>query len=298
MRLLIAEDEVDLAEALTVFFEKNHFSVDAVHNGFDAYEYASSGAYDAVILDVMMPKMDGIQVLEKLRQEGVKTPIMMLTAKGQKSDRITGFNAGADDYLPKPFDPDELLSRVRAILRRSEAYQPTVLAYGDLTLDPGSGNLSCGKDPIRLSGREFQIMELFMRSPRQVFSAERIMERVWGWDNEAEINVVWVNISNLRKKLKSIGSHVTLQANRGLGYVLEESAQFFFMIFLCCSFSWWPWGPYWTKCMPSFVVMKPSDAHTCVASPTNTTLQSSNFFPCGRFSTIVQRSPISCVGWL
>ena len=110
-----------------------------------------------------------------------------------------------------------------AILRRSEAYQPTVLAYGDLTLDPGSGNLSCGKDPIRLSGREFQIMELFMRSPRQVFSAERIMERVWGWDNEAEINVVWVNISNLRKKLKSIGSHVTLQANRGLGYVLEES---------------------------------------------------------------------------
>ena len=205
MRLLIAEDEVDLAEALAVFFEKNHFSVDAVHNGFDAYEYASSGAYDAVILDVMMPKMDGIQVLEKLRQEGVKTPIMMLTAKGQKSDRITG------------------LSRVRAILRRSEAYQPTVLAYGDLTLDPGSGNLSCGKDPIRLSGREFQIMELFMRSPRQVFSAERIMERVWGWDNEAEINVVWVNISNLRKKLKSIGSHVTLQANRGLGYVLEES---------------------------------------------------------------------------
>ena len=176
MRLLIAEDEVDLAEALTVFFEKNHFSVDAVHNGFDAYEYASSGAYDAVILDVMMPKMDGIQVLKKLRQEGVKTPIMMLTAKGQKSDRITGFNAGADDYLPKPFDPDELLSRVRAILRRSEAYQPTVLAYGDLTLDPGSGNLSCGKDPIRLSGREFQIMELFMRSPRQVFSAERIME--------------------------------------------------------------------------------------------------------------------------
>lgn len=171
----------------------------------------------------MMPKMDGIQVLEKLRQEGVRTPIMMLTAKGQKSDRITGFNAGADDYLPKPFDPDELLSRVRAILRRSEAYQPTVLAYGDLTLDPGSGNLSCGSESIRLSGREFQIMELFMRSPRQVFSAERIMERVWGWDNEAEINVVWVNISNLRKKLKSIGSHVTLQANRGLGYVLEES---------------------------------------------------------------------------
>lgn len=222
MRLLIAEDEVDLAEALTAFFEKNHFSVDAVHNGADAYEYAVSGGYDAVILDVMMPRMNGIQVLERLRAEGVKTPIMMLTAKGQKNDRITGFNAGADDYLPKPFDPDELLSRVRAILRRSEAYQPTVLTYGDVTLDPATGLLSCGGQSLRLGGRELQVMELLIRSPRQVFSAERIMERVWGWDNEAEINVVWVNISNLRKKLCAIGSRVTLRANRGLGYVLEE----------------------------------------------------------------------------
>ena len=223
MRLLIAEDEVDLAEALTVFFEKNHFSVDAVHNGADAYEYAVTGAYDAVILDVMMPKLNGIQVLERLRAEGVKTPIMMLTAKGQKDDRITGFNAGADDYLPKPFDPDELLSRVRAILRRSEVYQPTVLSFGDLTLDPSTGVLTCGKKTTRLSGREFQVMELFLRSPRQVFSADRIMETVWGWDNDAEINVVWVNISNLRKKLKNIGSRVTLRANRGLGYALEDA---------------------------------------------------------------------------
>lgn len=199
MRLLIAEDELDLAEALTVFFEKNHFSVDAVHNGFDAYEYAASGGYDGVILDVMMPKMNGIQVLERLRAEGCRTPIMMLTAKGQKDDRITGFNAGADDYLPKPFDPDELLSRVRAMLRRSEAYQPSVLAWGDVTLDPGTGLLACGGQSVRLGGREFQVMELFLRNPRQVFSAERIMERIWGWDNEAEINVVWVNISNLRK---------------------------------------------------------------------------------------------------
>lgn len=221
MRLLIAEDELDLAEALTVFFEKNHFSVDAVHNGFDAYEYASGG-YDGVILDVMMPKMNGIQVLERLRSEGCKTPIMMLTAKGQKDDRITGFNAGADDYLPKPFDPDELLSRVRAMLRRSEAYQPSVLSCGDVTLDPSTGLLSCGGQSLRLSGREFQVMELFLRNPRQVFSAERIMERVWGWDNEAEINVVWVNISNLRKKLKAIGSRLSLRAHRGLGYALED----------------------------------------------------------------------------
>ena len=224
MRLLIAEDELDLAEALTVFFEKNHFSVDAVHNGFDAYEYAASGGYDGVILDVMMPKMNGIQVLERLRAEGCRTPIMMLTAKGQKDDRITGFNAGADDYLPKPFDPDELLSRVRAMLRRSEAYQPSVLAWGDVTLDPGTGLLACGGQSGRLGGREFQVMELFLRNPRQVFSAERIMERIWGWDNEAEINVVWVNISNLRKKLKAIGSRVTLKVNRGLGYALEDEA--------------------------------------------------------------------------
>ena len=224
MRLLIAEDELDLEEALTVFFEKNHFTVAAVHNGFDAYEYAVAGGYDALILDIMMPKLDGIQVLERLRAEGISTPVMMLTAKGQKNDRITGFNAGADDYLPKPFDPDELLSRVRAMLRRGETYRPTVLAYGDLTLDPGSGLLTCGDKSLRLSGREFQVLELFMRSPRQVFSAERIMELVWGWDNEAEINVVWVNISNLRKKLRSIGSRVSLRANRGLGYLLEEDA--------------------------------------------------------------------------
>ena len=221
MKLLLAEDELDLAEALTVFFEKNHFTVDAAHNGFDAYEYAVTGGYDGIVLDVMMPKLNGIQVLEKLRAEGVSTPIMMLTAKGQTEDRITGFNAGADDYLPKPFDPDELLSRVRAMLRRGQAYRPAALTYGDLTLDPATGDLSCEDKTVRLGGREFQIMELFLRAPRQVFSADRIMEQVWGWDNEAEINVVWVNISNLRKKLKALGSHTALRANRGLGYLLE-----------------------------------------------------------------------------
>ena len=223
VRLLIAEDELDLAEVLTVFFEKNHFAVDTVHNGFDAYEYGVSGAYDAIILDVMMPKMNGIEVLQKLRAEHCSSPIMMLTAKGETGDRITGFNAGADDYLPKPFDPDELISRVRAMLRRSENYRPTLLTFADLTLDPGTGVLTCGGQSQRLSGREFQIMELFMRSPQQVFSAERIMEKVWGWDNEAGINVVWVNISNLRKKLKTVGSRAVLTANRGLGYLLEEA---------------------------------------------------------------------------
>ncbi len=224
MRLLIAEDELDLAEALTVFFEKNQFSVDAVHNGQDAYDYALSGDYDAIILDVMMPKMDGIEVLQRLRKEGVQVPIMMLTAKGQTDDRIAGFNAGADDYLPKPFDPDELVCRVRAMLRRGGEYKPTLLTFGDLSLDADSGLLSCGQESSRLNGREFQIMEMFMRSPKMVFSADRIMEKIWGWDNEAEINVVWVNISNLRKKLKALGSTVSIYANRGLGYVLEDKA--------------------------------------------------------------------------
>ena len=223
MRLLIAEDELDLAEALTVFFQKNHFSVDAVNDGADAYEYASSGEYDAIILDVMMPKMNGIDVLRRLRAEGIKTPVMMLTAKGMKDDRITGFNAGADDYLPKPFEPDELICRVRAMLRRSDNYRPSALEFGDVTLDPSTGLLACSGRSVRLSGREYQVMELFMRSPNVVFSADKIMERVCGWDSDAEINVIWVHISNLRKKLRSIGSKITIRAVRGLGYALEES---------------------------------------------------------------------------
>ena len=222
MKLLIAEDEIDLAEALTAFFEKNQFTVEAVHNGADAYDYAREGGYDAVILDVMMPKMNGIEVLRRMREDGVTTPIMMLTAKAQKDDRVEGFDAGADDYLPKPFAPDELLSRVRALLRRAGEFKPTVLSFGDLKLDPSTGMLSCGEEAVRLSGREFQLMELFLRSPKIIFSVDKIMERIWGWDSDAEINVVWVHISNLRKKLKVIGSSVAIRANRGMGYVLED----------------------------------------------------------------------------
>lgn len=221
MRLLIAEDELDLAEALTVFFEKNQFSVDTVGDGFSAYEYAFSGEYDAIILDVMMPKMNGVEVLKKLREEGIKTPVMMLTAKAQKDDRITGFDAGADDYLPKPFEPDELICRIRAMLRRGEEYKPSILSFGDLFLNTTTGILQCGEKSAKLSGKEFQVMEMLMRSPKVVFSADRLMEKIWGWDSDAEINVVWVHISNLRKKLKSIGSSVSIYASRGLGYMLE-----------------------------------------------------------------------------
>lgn len=224
MRLLVVEDEEDLAEALTVFLEKNQYGVDAVYDGQSGYDYASTGAYDAVILDIMLPKMDGIEVLSRLRAEGNNTPVMMLTAKGEKDDRIRGFDSGADDYLPKPFAPDELLSRLRAMLRRKGDYKPTVLQVGDLRLDCSAGTLSCGDRTERLSGREFQVMELFMRSPKMILSADRIMERVWGWDAEAEINVVWVHISNLRKKMKAIGSTASIRASRGLGYALEAGA--------------------------------------------------------------------------
>ncbi len=223
MRLLIAEDEADLAEALGAFFEKNHFSVDIVHDGRAACDYAEAGAYDAMVLDVMMPYMDGFAVLRTLRERGDKTPILMLTARGETRDRVAGLDLGADDYLPKPFDPDELLARVRALLRRSDTYRPSVLSFGDLSLDPATGELSCGTKRVRLSGREFQLMELFLRSPGMLFSAERLMEKIWGWDSEAEISVVWVNISNLRKKLKAIGSTVQISASRGLGYLLEAA---------------------------------------------------------------------------
>ena len=221
MRILIAEDELDLAEALTVFFEKNQFTVDTVNDGMSAYEYATMGEYDAIILDVMMPKMNGIEVLRHLREENIGTPVMMLTAKAQKDDRIEGFDAGADDYLPKPFAPDELISRVRAMLRRSGGYKPTVLKFKDIELDCNSATVSCKGKSAHLSKKEFQIMELLMRSPGIVFSADKIMERVWEWDSDAEINVVWVNISNIRKKLKYIGTDVSIHANRGLGYILD-----------------------------------------------------------------------------
>lgn len=222
MRLLIAEDELDLAEALTAFFEKNQYTVDTVHDGAAAYDHAVTGAYDGVILDVLMPELDGIQVLRRLREDGVTTPVMMLTARAEKDDRIEGFDAGADDYLPKPFSPDELLSRVRAMLRRKGDYKSDILRFGGLTMDCGAGTVQCGGRTERLSGREYQVMELFMRSPRVIISAERIMERVWGWNSEAEINVVWVHISNLRKKLKAIGAPATIRASRGLGYALVE----------------------------------------------------------------------------
>ncbi len=220
MRLLVAEDERDLAEVLGIYLERHNYAVDVVNDGRAALDHGLSGAYDAIILDILMPRMDGITVLRRLREAGVETPVMMLTAKGQKEDRILGFDSGADDYLPKPFAPDELLSRIRALLRRRSGYQPQLMAFGDIRLDSGTSVLSCGGRSEELPRREFQILELLMGAPTRAFSADEILERIWGWDAEAEVNTVWVHISNLRKRLKALGSSVQIKAVRGLGYRL------------------------------------------------------------------------------
>ena len=218
--ILVVDDDTRLRSLLQRFLRENGFYVSTAKDAAEARERLTEYKFDLLIVDIMMPNETGLAFLEKFRAES-NLPVIMLTAMGETADRITGLSAGADDYLPKPFEPDELICRVRAMLRRGGTYQPTVLAFGDVTLDPGSGVLSCCGQSVRLSGREFQVMELFLRSPQVVLSADRIMERVWGWDSEAEINVVWVHISNLRKKLRSIGSHVTIRASRGLGYLLE-----------------------------------------------------------------------------
>lgn len=221
MRLLLAEDEKELSNALTVILKHNNFSVDAVYNGLDALDYISLGKYDGVILDIMMPGLDGISVLKKVRAAGNSVPILLLTAKGEIDDRVLGLDSGADDYLPKPFSTKELLARIRAMTRRkADITADNLLSAGDITLDRLKFELSCNGNTTGLSGKEFQMLEMLMLSPEQVISIELFMEKIWGLDSDAELNVVWVYISNLRKKLKSIGSNVQIKAARSLGYCL------------------------------------------------------------------------------
>ena len=223
MRLLIADDDKDIAKVLTALFEHNNYSVDAVHNGNDAYDYAASGEYDGVVLDIMMPGMDGLEVLKKLRAGGVTTPVLLLTAKSDVDDRVNGLDAGADDYLPKPFAANELLARVRAMLRRKEQYHTDVLEFEGMKLDVSTFELSFCKESIRLVSKEFQMLQLLMQSPGSVISTEQFMERIWGWDSDVEVSIVWVYISNLRKKFDKLGAPVNIKAIRGVGYCLEKS---------------------------------------------------------------------------
>lgn len=223
MRLLFAEDDPDLSRAVSVLLEHAGYSVDPVLNGTDAYDYALGGGYDGIILDWMMPGKDGVRVLKELRAAGIDVPCLMLTARDATEDRISGLDAGADDYLPKPFDTGELLARVRALLRRRASYTPDALRFADLTLDRSGMDLRCGTRSVRLSGKAFQLMELLMEATSAVHSVDRIMERVWGWGSDADTSVVWVNVSVLRKHIQSLGAHVEIKATRGAGYSLEET---------------------------------------------------------------------------
>ncbi|MBO5460882.1 MAG: response regulator transcription factor [Ruminococcus sp.] len=221
MRLLLAEDEKSLAKALLRIFEKNNYSAEAVYNGEDALKYLESGNYDAAILDIMMPGMDGITVLKKLRASGNSIPVLMLTAKAEVDDKVLGLDSGANDYLTKPFDTKELLARIRA-MTRSQTATDSNLAVGNIKLDRATFELSSPTGSFRLANKEFQMMEILMSNPHHLISTERFMEKVWGYDSDAEINVVWVYISYLRKKLTALHANIQIKATRNAGYSLEE----------------------------------------------------------------------------
>ena len=221
MKLLYAEDERAMSEAVTDVLSYHNYSVDAVYDGEDALYYAEHEPYDGIILDIMMPKKSGLEVLRELRQKGVNTPVLLLTAKGELEDRIEGLDLGADDYLPKPFAMGELLARVRAMLRRREEFTPDILRVGDLALNRQSYELSCGADKVLLPKIEYQMMELLMLNRGIYLSTEDLLVKVWGYDTEADLGVVWVYISYLRKRLSALGSTVELKAKRGIGYTLE-----------------------------------------------------------------------------
>lgn len=222
MRLLLAEDEKTLSNALVTILKHNNYSVDAVYNGEDAIDYIETGVYDGAILDIMMPKVDGITVLKTIRAGGNKMPVLLLTAKSDVDDKVLGLDAGADDYLTKPFVTKELLARIRAMTRRQAELTDNSLSFGDLKLDRVSFELSSPSGKLPLTAKEFQIMESFMNHPSQIISAERVMEKIWGFDSDSEINVVWTYISYLRKKLKLLQSGVTIKAVRNIGYTLEN----------------------------------------------------------------------------
>ena len=223
MKLLYAEDERSLSEAVVDVLEYHKYTVDAVYDGQDALDYARTDDYDGIILDIMMPKLSGLEVLSRLRAEGNRVPILLLTAKTEVEDRIQGLDLGADDYLPKPFAMGELLARVRAMLRRREDFTPDVLSLGNLSLDRQSYALRVGDKSVVLPKLEFQIMELLLLNKGIYLSTEDILVKVWGYDTDAEIGIVWVYLSYLRKKLAALSADVVLKAKRNIGYTLERS---------------------------------------------------------------------------
>lgn len=223
MKLLYAEDEQAMSEAVTDILTYHKYIVDAVYNGKDALDYALADNYDGIILDIMMPEMSGIEVLRELRKKGCRTPILLLTAKSQVEDKIEGLDAGADDYLPKPFEMGELLARIRAMLRRREEFTPDILTCGNLSLNMQSSQLSCGNRSFTLPRLEYRLMEQLMLNQGIYLSSDELMAKVWGYDSDAEIGAVWVYISYLRKRLTALGANAEIKVKRGTGYTLEET---------------------------------------------------------------------------
>ena len=221
MRILIAEDEISTAKALKLIMEKNKFSVDIVHNGDDAWSYVRTGSYEVIILDIMMPGMSGLEVLEKIRANKINTPVLLLTAKSEIEDKVLGLETGADDYLAKPFASSELIARVKALGRRSEVYSDSVKSLGNLTLDSNRYEIRVGDNSASLTNKEYQLIELFILHPGFVFSTEHLMEKIWGIDSESDIDVVWTHIGFVRKKLKALNANVEIKTIRGAGYSLE-----------------------------------------------------------------------------
>ena len=224
MRLLLAEDEPALSKALTAILERNNYSVDTAFDGQEALDFLESDNYDGVILDIMMPKVDGIEVLKRIREKGSTIPVLLLTAKSEIDDKVAGLDAGANDYLTKPFNSRKLLARIRAMTRVLSVQTSSRLQFGNITLNQATHELSSVVGTYRLANKEFQMMEILMSNPGTLVSSERFMEKIWGYDSEAEINVVWVYISYLRKKLTALQANIRIKAIRNAGYILENAS--------------------------------------------------------------------------
>ena len=221
MRLLYAEDERSMSEAVVDILTYHKYTVDAVYDGEEALDYAEAGDYDGIILDIMMPRMSGLEVLKKLRASGDNTPVLLLTAKTEIEDRIEGLDLGADDYLPKPFAMGELLARIRAMLRRRENFTPDVLTYGNISLNTATYELGVGEETVVLPKLEYQLMELLMANKNMYLSSEDILVKIWGYDSESDLGIVWVYISYLRKRLAQLGANVSIKVKRNIGYKLD-----------------------------------------------------------------------------
>lgn len=222
MKLLIAEDEKSLSRALTVLLEKNGYAADAVFNGGEVLAYLQNGDYDGLILDVMMPGLDGFEVLKRVRDSGNTIPVLMLTARSEVDDKVAGLDGGANDYMTKPFSPKELLARIRAMTRAKGVVSGSVLKVGNISLNQATNELSSAGGSFQLTNKEFQVMEFLMQNPGNLIPSERLLEKVWGYDADVEINVVWVYISYLRKKLEALQANVRIKASRNAGYTLTE----------------------------------------------------------------------------